>query len=250
MRVRLLSGRFLTREDGAQKIRALWSPIVTDLLLAEEEARDCRAGCRQRGVREAVLPEHESNRKALLHRSDEQDLLVHHCRSRRRHAPVRAARTTRDSRVFRAVSRVADWPSRPTCSREGRPASPRRCRSTRDQRGDSKRNDRGRLDGRRAARRIYRAASSASLVAHRVCDARLGTRRSGSTDWCITPWPSAHKRLGCGWHSARRGRMSSGWLSVRGCAYPSPESRLVLASRHRSRESSRICRSTSGRWIR
>jgi putative ABC transport system permease protein len=39
MRVRLIRGRLLTRDDGAQKIRALWSPVVTSMSLAEKEAR-------------------------------------------------------------------------------------------------------------------------------------------------------------------------------------------------------------------
>ena len=39
MRVRLVRGRLLTRDDGAQKIRALWSPVPTQLSLAEKEMR-------------------------------------------------------------------------------------------------------------------------------------------------------------------------------------------------------------------
>jgi len=39
MRVRLVRGRLLTRDDGAQKIRALWSPVLTQLSLAEKEMR-------------------------------------------------------------------------------------------------------------------------------------------------------------------------------------------------------------------
>lgn len=37
MRVPLRRGRYLTRDDAAQKIRALWQPIVTDMLLADKE---------------------------------------------------------------------------------------------------------------------------------------------------------------------------------------------------------------------
>jgi putative ABC transport system permease protein len=39
MRVPLRRGRALTADDTAQKIRALWSPVVTDLPLAEKERR-------------------------------------------------------------------------------------------------------------------------------------------------------------------------------------------------------------------
>jgi putative ABC transport system permease protein len=37
MRVPLVRGRFLTRDDAAQKIRALWTPPITDGSLAEKE---------------------------------------------------------------------------------------------------------------------------------------------------------------------------------------------------------------------
>jgi putative ABC transport system permease protein len=37
MRVPLRRGRYLTRDDASTKIRALWSPIVTDLSLADKE---------------------------------------------------------------------------------------------------------------------------------------------------------------------------------------------------------------------
>jgi len=39
LRVPLHRGRYLTRDDAIQKIRALWSPIVTNLSLAEKERR-------------------------------------------------------------------------------------------------------------------------------------------------------------------------------------------------------------------
>ncbi len=39
VRVPLHRGRYLTRDDAIQKIRALWSPIVTNLSLAEKERR-------------------------------------------------------------------------------------------------------------------------------------------------------------------------------------------------------------------
>jgi predicted permease len=37
LRVPLRTGRYLTRDDAAQRIRALWSPVVTDMSLAEKE---------------------------------------------------------------------------------------------------------------------------------------------------------------------------------------------------------------------
>jgi len=39
MRVPLQQGRFLTRDDAQQKIRALWSPVVTSQSLAEKQGR-------------------------------------------------------------------------------------------------------------------------------------------------------------------------------------------------------------------
>jgi len=39
MRVPLTRGRYLTRDDAFQKIRALWSPVITDQSLAEKERR-------------------------------------------------------------------------------------------------------------------------------------------------------------------------------------------------------------------
>lgn len=39
LRVPLRQGRYLTHEDAAQKIRALWSPVITDLPLEEKERR-------------------------------------------------------------------------------------------------------------------------------------------------------------------------------------------------------------------
>jgi putative ABC transport system permease protein len=39
MHVPLLQGRFLTRDDTQQRIRALWAPVVTDLSLAEKQRR-------------------------------------------------------------------------------------------------------------------------------------------------------------------------------------------------------------------
>jgi predicted permease len=39
LRVPLRRGRYLTRLDAAQKIRALWSPVITDLPLEEKERR-------------------------------------------------------------------------------------------------------------------------------------------------------------------------------------------------------------------
>jgi hypothetical protein len=39
MRVPLTRGRLLTRDDTLQRIRALWSPVVTDLTLDEKERR-------------------------------------------------------------------------------------------------------------------------------------------------------------------------------------------------------------------
>ena len=39
LRVPLVRGRWLTRDDGLQKIRALWAPVLTDVPLAEKERR-------------------------------------------------------------------------------------------------------------------------------------------------------------------------------------------------------------------
>ncbi len=39
MRVPLMRGRYLTRDDAFQKIRALWSLVSTDQSLAEKERR-------------------------------------------------------------------------------------------------------------------------------------------------------------------------------------------------------------------
>ena len=87
LRVPLRRGRYLTRETCSRRSARFGRRHHRPVPRREGTARDPGAGRRQRSVREAVLPGRKSDRQAVLHRSDQQDLLVRDRRRRRRHAP-------------------------------------------------------------------------------------------------------------------------------------------------------------------
>jgi hypothetical protein len=108
MRVPLRRGRYLTRDDAQTKIRALWSLVITDQSLREKEQRAiAEPVLGERGIRSALFPQRKPHRQTLLHRSDEQDVLVRDRRRRGRHASA-GSREAGDPGILRTVHSDAE----------------------------------------------------------------------------------------------------------------------------------------------